>query len=113
MENKIIKIERNEDDLHYPFVTFSNGKTTKIYIKVITTLLGEELKKLGFCSSITDVKLPFEFENEQLLDAYRKGYEKEVAYINSIIKGDYSKYKKLTYGQKGIYSELLQAGVLK
>lgn len=111
MENKIINVERNDEDLLYPFVTFSNGKTTQIHVSVLISLLREVTKK--FVYSFNEVHYPLEFNNEQLVNAYKKGYEKQVAYIDSLIKGDYAKYKNLTYGQKAIYSELLQAGVLR
>ena len=111
MRNKIIKVERNEENLLYPFVTFSNGKTTQIHVSVIISLLRNVTKK--FIYAFDEVDYPLEFNNEQLINAYKKGYQKQIEYIESLIKGDYSKYKNLTYGQKAIYSELLQSGVLK
>jgi len=111
MKNKIIKVEGNEEDLLYPFVTFSNRKTTQMHVSVLISLLRDITKK--FIYAFNEVDYPLEFDNNQLVNAYKKGYQKQVEYINSLIKGDYSKYKNLTYGQKSIYSELLQAGVLK
>lgn len=111
MENKIIKVERNEEDLHHPFVTFSNGKTINMDVGVLIALLRDITGK--FVYGFNEVNYPLEFSNEQLFNAYKEGYKKEIEYITSLINGDYSKYKYLTYGQKAIYSNLLQVGVLK